>query len=250
MAGCPDSRVVVSSSGSIGEVFVRSLNGQRNPYHWLARAVSSSASLVLDIACGAGAVSSELHRPGRIVVGLDLSAVELALAAERGPGPWVQADALRLPFADDSFDAVTTSMGLAVIRPTIELLGEVARVLKPGGVFAAVLPTAMPANGTDVWLAGRLSWELKTMLRFPGEPQVGFGQACKATGLTKIEDARERYRFFVRSRADAETLFAAIDVEGVPADRVDNAIGLLARLVDEDGEVKVAIPLRRVMAIK
>ena len=51
------------------------------------------------------------------MIGLDISAAELRLAAERGPGPWVRADGLRLPFRDGSIDAVTSSIGLVVITP-------------------------------------------------------------------------------------------------------------------------------------
>ena len=48
-------------------------------------------------------------------------------------GPKVAADALRLPFKDDSFDAVTVSFGIRNFNDTVVALREMARVVKPGG---------------------------------------------------------------------------------------------------------------------
>lgn len=241
---------MIESVGRIEAVLAQSRAGQASPYRWLARAISASATLVLDIACGAGAVSREVHRPDRVVVGLDKSDDELAVASSRGPGPWVQADALRLPFASDSFDAVTSSMGLAVIRPTLELLNEVSRVLRPGGAFIGLLPAVFPASPADVLVAAQLSWQLKTVLRFPGDLTLSFAALCRGAGLTKMEDARERYAYTIRSREDAQRLIAALDLTGVSDERVAGAIDFLAERALDDGPIEVAIPLRRVVAIK
>lgn len=240
----------MTQAGHMEAVLARSVANRTTPYRWLSRAVASSAELVVDVACGAGAMTRELHRPSRVVIGVDWSAEELALAGARDPGPWVQADARALPFRDASVDAVTTSMGLAVIEPAEELVAEAARVLKPGGVFAALVPTVGPASAAEVLLATQLSWALKTMLRFPGTLMTGFGAMLGAAGLTKVEDQRERYRYPVRSRADAETLLAAIDLDGVPRGRVDDAIALLGERTVASGEVQVAVPMRRIVAIK
>ena len=66
------------------------------------------------------------------------------------PGPWVRADALRLPFRDGSVDVVTSSLGLVVVTPLTQVLEEVARVLRPGGVLAGIAPALRPlaAHGT------------------------------------------------------------------------------------------------------
>ena len=79
-------------AGVIEAVLSRALAGDRSAYRWLARAVSAAARVVLDLAGGSGPMSRERAQPGRTVVGLDLSADELALAVGQGPGPWVQAD--------------------------------------------------------------------------------------------------------------------------------------------------------------
>jgi len=78
-------------AGIAEAVLSRALAGDHSPYRWLARAVSATATIVVDLACGSGPMSRELVRPGRTVVGLDLSEHELALAAGRGPGPWIRA---------------------------------------------------------------------------------------------------------------------------------------------------------------
>ena len=75
-------------------------------------------------------MSRELTGDGRTVIGLDLSSAELRLAAERGPGPWIRGDGLRLPFKDGSLDAVTSSIGLVVITPLSALMAEITRVLR------------------------------------------------------------------------------------------------------------------------
>ena len=131
-------------AGIAEAVLSRALAGDHSPYRWLARAVSATATIVVDLACGSGPMSRELARPGRTVIGLDLSEHELALAAKRGPGPWVRADALQLPFRDESIDVVTSSMGLVVVQPLTRVIEEVARVLRPGGVLAAIAPAIRP----------------------------------------------------------------------------------------------------------
>src|SRR5687768_5815924 len=106
-------------------VLSRALAGDHSPYRWLARAVSATAHTVVDLAAGSGPMSRELAQPGRMVVGVDLSEYELALAVERGPGPWLQADSLALPFKDGSVDVVTTTLGLVVAQPLTQVLEEV-----------------------------------------------------------------------------------------------------------------------------
>lgn len=236
--------------GSFEALLTRSFSGHQTPYRWLARAVSSGAELVLDVACGAGAVSRELYRPSRIVVGLDLSDAEIRLAAGRSTGPWVQADARRLPFADQTFDAVTTSMGLAVIQPTAALLREVARVLKPGGLFVGLLPSLFTRDAGDLALAAQLSWQLRSPLRFPGLLRLGPGAAWSAAGLTKVEDAREQYGYRIASRQDAMCLVDALELSEVPPGRVEQALRFLEERVAADGEIEFGIPLRRVVAVR
>jgi len=61
------------------------------------------------------------------------------------PVEWVEADAMELPFANGSFDLVTVAFGLRNIADTARGLGEMARVLRPGGRLA-ILEFSLPAN--------------------------------------------------------------------------------------------------------
>lgn len=101
---------------------------------------------VLDIGCGTGDLSAEFRRAGAgSVIGADFSGDMLALAqAKAGGGDWLQADALRLPFADGSFDAVASAF---VLRNLVDLpaaFAEMLRVLRPGGRIAALDITHPP----------------------------------------------------------------------------------------------------------
>ena len=59
-------------AGVVEAVLSRALAGDHSPYRWLARAVSATATVVVDLACGSGPMSRELAQPGRTVIGLDL----------------------------------------------------------------------------------------------------------------------------------------------------------------------------------
>ena len=189
-------------AGVTEAVLSRALSGDHSPYRWLARAVSATATIVVDLACGSGPMSRELAQPGRTVIGLDLSESELALAADRGPGPWIRADGLQLPFRDGSVDVVTSSMGLVVVQPLAQVLAEVARVLRPGGVLAGIAPAIRPLGPRDVRLLTRINGRLRTKPQFPGPVELtGFAKALTAQGMRAVEDGRERYRFSIRTRA-------------------------------------------------
>jgi demethylmenaquinone methyltransferase/2-methoxy-6-polyprenyl-1,4-benzoquinol methylase len=103
----------------------------------------------LDVATGSGKLALALHReaPDGLVVGLDFSARMLGVAAERAPGPvYVRGDGLRLPFPDGTFDAVTVAFGLRNFADPVAGLGEMRRVLRPGG-RALVLEFVRPGLG-------------------------------------------------------------------------------------------------------
>ena len=103
---------------------------------------------LLDIGCGAGRHSAEACRLGATVVALDMSAPDLKEARDRlaevDPdavrGIAVQGDALRLPFADDTFDRIIAAEVMEHIPADEAAMAELARVLKPGGLVAVTVP--------------------------------------------------------------------------------------------------------------
>lgn len=87
---------------------------------------------VLDLAAGSGVSTAEFAESGAWCVAADFSLGMLSVGRDRGL-PLVAADALRLPFADAAFDAVTISFGLRNLVDTVAGLREMARVVRPGG---------------------------------------------------------------------------------------------------------------------
>jgi SAM-dependent methyltransferase len=100
----------------------------------------AGAGLVLDVGCGEGVLTAAVNDAGLRgvrVVGLDRSATML----DAHLGPKVQADAARLPFADDVFDAVVAVNVLYHLDEPPSAIAEAHRVLRPGGLFLAATPS-------------------------------------------------------------------------------------------------------------
>ncbi|HHU40224.1 MAG TPA: demethylmenaquinone methyltransferase [Propionibacterium sp.] len=91
---------------------------------------------ILDLAAGTGTSSRDFADAGALVVPVDLSLGMVTEGKKRQPDlGFVNADGLQLPFADDTFDAVTISYGLRNVEDTAAALAEMRRVTAPGGVL-------------------------------------------------------------------------------------------------------------------
>jgi demethylmenaquinone methyltransferase/2-methoxy-6-polyprenyl-1,4-benzoquinol methylase len=102
---------------------------------------------VLDLGAGTGVSTQELTRSGAYVVGVDISLGMLSVGRKSRPEvPLVAGDALALPFADHTFDAVTTSFVIRNVANTPAALRELARVTKPGGRLV-ICEFSHPTNG-------------------------------------------------------------------------------------------------------
>ena len=96
----------------------------------------------------------------------------------------------------------------------------------------------------------RINGRLRTKPQFPGPVELtGFAKTLAEHGMRTVEDARERYRFSIRSRADAELMMSALYLPNTRWSRVESAIEYLEDLRRHD-VVDVAIPMRRLVAIK
>jgi demethylmenaquinone methyltransferase/2-methoxy-6-polyprenyl-1,4-benzoquinol methylase len=117
---------------------------------------------VLDLATGSGDVLLALGR-GRAytetAVGADFCLPMLQRATAKGARHLLGGDGLQLPFADDTFDAVTIAWGLRNFADRRAGLREMRRVLRPGG-RAYVLEFSHPA----AWLAPLYFWYLRHVM--------------------------------------------------------------------------------------
>ena len=90
--------------------------------------------VVLDLAAGTGTSSAAIVAAGATVVACDFSLGMLRVGKQRRPDiAFVAGDALRLPYADAVFDAVTMSFGLRNVNDVDRALAELFRVTRPGG---------------------------------------------------------------------------------------------------------------------
>lgn len=119
--------------------------------HLVRFASVGAGEAVLDVATGTGVVAITAARAGAKVTGLDLTPALLARAEQNardaavGEVAWVEGDAEHLPFPDASFDVVTSQFGhMFAPRPEVAI-GEMLRVLRPGGrlVFSTWPPEHM-----------------------------------------------------------------------------------------------------------
>jgi demethylmenaquinone methyltransferase / 2-methoxy-6-polyprenyl-1,4-benzoquinol methylase len=104
----------------------------------LAPILKRGDAVVLDLCCGTGDLALAMARAGSArVLGADFAHPMLVQAngKSRGKIKFLEADALRLPFADGSFDLVTAAFGFRNLANYENGLREMMRVLKPGGTL-------------------------------------------------------------------------------------------------------------------
>jgi demethylmenaquinone methyltransferase/2-methoxy-6-polyprenyl-1,4-benzoquinol methylase len=178
-------------------------------HRWRARAADLAdvrpGDRVLDVATGTGDLAIELARrvaPGGEVIGSDFSDGMLERAREKDPGiRWEHADALALPYGDDEFRAATVGFGARNFGDLEKGIGEMARVVAPGGrvvVLEITTPTKPPLSTFfSLWfdrvipLVGKVaadsqaySYLPSSVRRFPG-PE-GLGAVLAGAGLTDV----------------------------------------------------------------
>jgi demethylmenaquinone methyltransferase/2-methoxy-6-polyprenyl-1,4-benzoquinol methylase len=175
-------------------------------HRWRERAAELArvgpGTRALDVATGTGDLAIALARRGSEVVGSDFSEGMLERArAKDASVRWEQANALALPYADDSFDAATVGFGARNFSDLEQGLREMTRVVRPGGrvvVLEITTPTKPPLSTFfSLWfdrvvpLIGRLTGEDQaysylpsSVRRFPGPRDLAGVMA--ATGLRDV----------------------------------------------------------------
>src|ERR1044072_2560941 len=119
---------------------------------WLTRRALEAApgERILDLAAGTAVSTVEYARSGAWCVAAVFSLGMLHGGAQRDV-PKVAADAFHLPFANDSFDAVTVTFGLRNMDDTVAALREMCRVVRPGGRLV-ICEVTQPAFRPIRWL--------------------------------------------------------------------------------------------------
>jgi demethylmenaquinone methyltransferase/2-methoxy-6-polyprenyl-1,4-benzoquinol methylase len=107
-------------------------------HRWRQRAVDLAlvgpGSKALDVATGTGDLAIELASRGAEVTGSDFSPGMLDVARRKAPElRWEEGNALELPYGDATFDAATVGFGARNFSDLERGLGEMARVVRPGG---------------------------------------------------------------------------------------------------------------------
>jgi demethylmenaquinone methyltransferase/2-methoxy-6-polyprenyl-1,4-benzoquinol methylase len=178
-------------------------------HRWRSRAADLAAvgpgDRALDVASGTGDLAIELAR--RVgergeVIGSDFSENMLALARAKAPSiRFEQANALDLPYDDDSFDAATVGFGARNFADLPQGLREMARVVRPGG-RVVILEITTPERPPLSWFFRLWFDRLVPLLgRFAGDPDAyeylpssvrrfpnarGLGAAMAAVGLVDV----------------------------------------------------------------
>jgi SAM-dependent methyltransferase len=216
------------------------------PYAWLVEPLPASGP-ILDLACGSAPTRPLL--PGRRWLGLDASAGELAAAAAAGRRPLVRALAEQLPIADATIGAVSAAMCLQVVTPIDDVLVELRRVLRPGGVLVAMVPSSRVGSS----LAGRLGWwrVLRALkigsLSWPNPHATdGLAKLLRVGGFTVDSDDGRVFWREVASPADAALVIDGLYLPDADPGQVASARQALASWA-RPGR-RLPIPLRRVVA--
>jgi demethylmenaquinone methyltransferase / 2-methoxy-6-polyprenyl-1,4-benzoquinol methylase len=175
-------------------------------HRWRERAADLArvgpGTRALDVATGTGDLAIALARRGGEVVGSDFSEGMLDRArAKSAAVRWEQANALALPYPDDSFEAATVGFGARNFSDLERGLAEMARVVRPGGrvvVLEITTPHKPPLSTFfSLWfdrivpLIGRVTGEDQaysylpsSVKRFPGPRDLG--TIMVGVGLTDV----------------------------------------------------------------
>lgn len=158
----------------------RLLEAWQHPIEWLD---IPAGGVALDVGCGPGSITASLARAvgaDGLALGVDVSEPMLARAVRVQAGAqagFLRADAQQLPLRDNTVDAVVSIAVLQLIPDPMAALGEMARVLKPGGRIALMVPT--------VGLASRI-WQLplKSGVRVFGDDEIA--DTLEGYGFTSV----------------------------------------------------------------
>jgi SAM-dependent methyltransferase len=115
------------------------------------------ARRVLDVGCGEGQVARRAAALGAVVIGLDPTTAQLAVARARDAGPhYALAPAEHLPCRTGAFDAVVMCLVIEHLDPFEPAIREMARVLEPGGCLLLLLNHPLLQTPGSGWIDDRI----------------------------------------------------------------------------------------------
>ncbi len=166
-------------------------------YAWvLDRLAARPGATLLDVACGQGALLRHATVRGLSVYGIDFAKKALQLAREAAPAAHLAlANGERLPYSDHSFDYVTCLGSLEHYLDPWRGAAEIARVLKPGGRAAILLPNAYYLADIvwHVWRQGRGPDHRQVIQRFAAVRE--WADYLEMMGLKVVATRRGNPRF-------------------------------------------------------
>ena len=111
---------------------------------------------ILDIGCGDG--KRTLKNLTESSIGIDISVEGLKLATQNVENDLVQSDMVKLPFKDDSFDAITAYFAVFHVKRENHdrVYDEFSRVLRPSGRLLMTLPSGSFENVRHGWMSGKM----------------------------------------------------------------------------------------------
>lgn len=109
---------------------------------WIDELALGDGDRVLEVGSGTGALTSQMSDCGYRVTGLDLSQAMIRRANKNHPYlDFRLGDATSLPYDDDTFDAVVAASVVNVVANAKQVLSEMRRVCKPGGIVSVLVPS-------------------------------------------------------------------------------------------------------------
>ncbi|MFW6032475.1 MAG: methyltransferase domain-containing protein [Phycisphaeraceae bacterium] len=168
----------------------RGASGSKTPHHLdLAHQDvlehQPKGTKVLEIGCGGGQMRAWAEDRGLVYVGTDISRTRVREHLRRHGGPDLLCDAHFLPFADGSFDVVYSAAVTEHLASPFLVAQEVARVLRPGGVYLGNVSFLEPWHGGSFFHMSPMGvFELLSQAEFeidciwPGEGYSGYRALC------------------------------------------------------------------------
>lgn len=228
--------------------------------------VLPGAARVLDLCCGQGTLTARLVATGHGVSGLDFSPDMLERAKTAAPGAdLTEGDAQDLPYEDATFDAVVCNFGVMHIPDQPKALAEVARVLKPGGIFSMTSWVGPEASDAFRVVLGTVRANLPDGITPPPQPDLFlYGRpdeaeaALAASGLAverqdvlplawEIEAPEDMLRIFVEGTVAARMMLSTLDEDG--RQQVEESVAAKVEQAYSTGDgYRMPVPVAHIVA--